>query len=86
MRAMATWHGTPGEAEVLAQAVRRYCREPGEGQHCTFGLFGVQLTECAAHHAGRHEQRFLDGLLWARRTRAQRMKEEWTEWELPTIS
>jgi hypothetical protein len=63
-----SWHGTQSESLALLDAIARNCT-------CEFGLMGVRLNACSAHRMLTHDQRALDGLLFARRM-ADRLRYE----------
>ena len=66
---MASWNGTPGEYVELSRVLNRNC-------NCTFGLLGVPISRCAAHHLT-EDQRALNGLLYGRRMASRFLEEEW---------
>lgn len=54
------WNGNQQESSDLVNAIAHHCE-------CTFaGPFGKRATTCPPHEALTHDQRFLDGLLFAR--------------------
>lgn len=61
--APTTWHGNTQESSALVDAIAHNCT-------CEFGLMGVRVTTCAPHKALTDDQRWLDGLLYARKLRA----------------
>lgn len=65
------WHGTLKEAEALELALRNNCG-------CKFGKDGARTSTCPGHYAFVNDQRFVDHLLFMRRTRACLMREEFT--------
>ena len=65
----ALWNGTPGEYLDLVRILDRHCS-------CQFGLMGVRLTRCCAHHLT-DDQRALNGLLYGRRLAARLRDDEW---------
>ena len=71
-RRQVTWNGTSAESYELLASVRRNCA-------CQFDQAGVQIRSCAPHDALVSSQRFLDGLLFARRIRQQLLSEEGVE-------
>jgi hypothetical protein len=58
VKTQPAWHGTPQEANDLADSLAHNCA-------CEFGHMGARLATCAAH-AMIEDQRTLDGLLFAR--------------------
>lgn len=64
MTAKTQWHGDNAESLALVEAVAHNCG-------CTFGAFSIRLSTCAPHKAMVEDQRFLDGMLFARRMRAR---------------
>lgn len=62
------WHGTELEARELAIALQRYCS-------CRVEVGGPTVA-CAGHAAYERDQRFLDGLVFARRAAAILRREE----------
>lgn len=88
MAARVIWHGSTAEAQMLIAALAANCA-------CHYGLMGVRLDTCAAHIAFTTDQRFLDGLLFARRLLRERLLTEehgdyeWSpqgaEWLLPPL-
>lgn len=58
MKAQPVWHGTPQEANDLANSLANNCA-------CEFGQLGTRVATCAAH-AMIEDQRTLDGLVFAR--------------------
>jgi hypothetical protein len=62
------WNGTEAESHDLLASVRRHCA-------CQFDQAGVQIRSCPPHDALASSQRFLDGLLFARRI-AERLRAE----------
>lgn len=70
--AAPTFHGTTEEADDLVAALARNCE-------CTFTPVGIRMSTCAVHDALINDQRWLDGLLFARRLVSVLTREEWTE-------
>ena len=68
-RRQVIWNGTESESFDLLASVRRHCA-------CQFDRAGIQVKSCAPHDALVSSQRFLDGLLFARRIVGQLMLEE----------
>ena len=58
MKTQPAWHGTPQEANDLADSLAHNCA-------CEFGQMGDRLATCDAH-AMIEDQRTLDGLVFAR--------------------
>jgi len=56
----AIWHGTGSEAEALMEALAHNCS-------CEHDAQGQRIRVCAGHAALVHDQRFMDGLVYARR-------------------
>ena len=69
MAQAARWNGTAEELHDLVEAGRRNCG-------CRMGHGGSVLTLCPVHHMIRHDQRALDGLVFARRIAARLLREE----------
>ncbi len=63
------WHGTEGEAHALLEAIARHCA-------CAVGEDGGLRGVCGPHRLMVEDQRALDGLLFARRTRGRWVAEE----------
>ncbi len=64
-----TWKGTLTEQLELVAAVERNCE-------CEFDAVGVRLGACPSHTMLIRDQRALNGLLWNRRLKKQRLAEE----------
>lgn len=64
------WYGTPDESAALVEAVSHNCT-------CEFALMGERITTCPPHNALVTSQRFLNGLLYARRMSEKLLEEEW---------
>jgi len=62
---VVVWHGTLAESYRLTTAVANNCPTQGAGCH-----------GCAAH-AAMLDQRFIDGVLWARWLLPRLKREEW---------
>jgi hypothetical protein len=69
MRAQALWNGTEAESYALLEAIARYCV-------CVYADTGALTVACQTHEALVHSQRFLDGLLFARRIARRLINEE----------
>lgn len=71
---MPAWHGTEQQATELREAVEHNCDCARDGQ-------GNLTRRCALHAAAYTDpdQRFLDGLLFARSMAARLSAEEWRE-------
>jgi hypothetical protein len=63
------WNGSEDESRDLLDVLERHCA-------CEISADGRQITVCAPHYALVHSQRFLDGLLFARRIRCRLIAEE----------
>jgi hypothetical protein len=63
------WHGSQAETQALMDAIHAACA-------CRWGLMGQRLEMCGAHGL-LHQQRALDGLLWARHARERWQRGEW---------
>lgn len=70
MPSMSIWHGNDLEALLLQDIL---------GRNCTCKPRFGPRTLCPGHDAMVHDQQFIDGLLWARRTRDIFLHEEWYE-------
>ncbi len=68
-RRQVIWNGTESESYDLLASVRRNCA-------CQYDQTGVQVRSCPPHDALVSNQRFLDGLLFARRIVQQLLAEE----------
>ncbi len=64
------WHGTPGERHRLLASVALNCA-------CVVDPSAAQSEICSLHEAVQSDQRFLDRLLYARRTRERLLCDEW---------
>jgi hypothetical protein len=64
------WHGSEAETVELLRAIAHNCS-------CEFTSTGEQRGCCSAHTMLAHDQRALDGLLFARRMVTQWRSEEW---------
>lgn len=73
---VVTWHGTQDEAASLLETVARHCA-------CVFNS-GAIVAPCAAHSA-LTDQRWLNGLLFMRRQRAQLWDQEMKLEPAPTV-
>jgi hypothetical protein len=71
LRQQATWNGNEAESFDLLASMQRHCA-------CQFNTAGARTTTCAPHDALVHSQRFLDGLLFARRLAHRFIAEEWS--------
>jgi hypothetical protein len=69
MSAVVVWNGTEAESLELLKAIARHCA-------CEYAASGACIRVCAPHDALAHSQRFLDGLLFARRIGARLIAEE----------
>jgi hypothetical protein len=69
-RTKTIWNGTAAESAALLRAIERHCT-------CEVGITGALLRACATHAALVNNQRFLDGVLFARRLRQRLIAEEW---------
>jgi len=69
LKQQAIWNGTESESYALLESVQRHCA-------CQFDQAGARVRTCAPHDALVHSQRFLDGLLFARRIARRLMLEE----------
>ncbi len=70
MTAITIWHGSTLEGRALSDASMHNCAcemDPETGAH---------LTSCPVHDAMTHDQRWLDGLVFARRIAEQLRREE----------
>jgi hypothetical protein len=63
------WNGTEAESRHLLDAIARHCV-------CEYAADGACTRICPPHNALVHSQRFLDGLLFARRIANQLIAEE----------
>lgn len=70
VREQTIFHGSKKEGALLNAAVAHNCG-------CVFEDNGAKKIECVLHRALLSEQRFLDGLAFARRIRARLLQEEW---------
>lgn len=66
------FHGTPDEAEALQIALGRNCS-------CQYDGGGFRVETCAPHRALIEDQRFVDHMLFARRTADKLLREEGLE-------
>lgn len=64
----AIWHGTNPEMFELTAAIMQNC-------DCILTEEGVRAQTCASHKGLTEDQRWLDGLVYARRI-AQRLREK----------
>lgn len=65
------WHGTAQERDQLTGVFAKNCQ-------CEYAPDGTRKTTCSVHQAMLEDQRFMDGLVYAR-TIAQRLtNEEWS--------
>lgn len=64
------WHGTEQEGRDLVNAIRRNCA-------CEYDVRGNIRVSCETHRLFVTEQKFLDGLLFARRISDRLLNEEW---------
>jgi hypothetical protein len=71
MLGQADWNGSDSESYDLLSSVQRNCA-------CEFDRAGARVRTCPAHDALVHSQRFLDGLLFARRILNRLIDEEWS--------
>jgi hypothetical protein len=71
MHRQAIWNGTDSESYDLLSSVQRHCA-------CEFDRAGARVRTCPPHDALVHSQRFLDGLLFARRITDRLIAEEWS--------
>ncbi len=69
MTSSTEWHGTTDEWRALTQAVEAHCVSACHG-------LGNVAPVCPAHAMLLHDQRALDGLLFARRISTKLRKEE----------
>ena len=69
LRQQAIWNGTDAESYALLESVQHHCA-------CQFDQAGARVRTCAPDDALVHSQRFLDGLLFARRIARRLMLEE----------
>ncbi len=67
------WKGTSAEQTEWEKAAARWCS--CEWEEAT----GYRSVICPVHQAAESDQRFLDGLLWAKHTRVLRDREEWDD-------
>jgi hypothetical protein len=70
MNTQVVWNGTEVESHDLLVAIGRHCT-------CESAPNGARTRMCAAHEALVRSQRFLDGLLFARRLADRFIAEEW---------
>jgi hypothetical protein len=63
------WNGTEAESRDLLDVLARHCA-------CEYSVSGARTRVCAPHYALAHTQRFLDGMLFARRIRDRLLAEE----------
>ena len=66
------WHGNQVESELLIRAIVNNCE-------CEVTHSGTLRTACAAHRMLTHDQRALNGLLFARAIRQRLVDEEWRQ-------
>ena len=71
IRQQAIWNGTAAESDDLLLTLARNCA-------CEFGVAGARTKTCPPHDALVHSQRFLDGLIFARRIAQRLIAEEWS--------
>jgi hypothetical protein len=71
IRQQAIWNGTEAESHDLLGSMQRHCA-------CEFDKAGARVRTCGPHEALVHNQRFLDGLLFARRIADRLRAEEWS--------
>jgi hypothetical protein len=71
LRQQATWNGNEAESYDLLASMQRHCA-------CEFDKAGARVGTCPPHDALVHSQRFLDGLLFARRIAERLIAEEWS--------
>ena len=64
------WYGTEAESRALLEAINRNCT-------CEYRATGAIARACMPHEAITRSQRFLDGLLFARRIAQRLVAEEW---------
>lgn len=67
------WHGSQQEGSELIDAINRNCT-------CEYGPMGARVSTCIAHKAFVEDQRWLDGLLFARQIRERLLEQEWRAW------
>ena len=60
MNKLVVWGGTPDEFRELSTAISHNCE-------CEFSLMNIRVKTCAPHKAVTEDQRFCDGLIYARR-------------------
>jgi hypothetical protein len=70
LKHQAIWNGTDAESYDLLASVQRHCA-------CEFDNAGARTKTCTPHHALVYNQRFLDGVLFARRIAQRLIAEEW---------
>jgi hypothetical protein len=70
LKQQATWNGNEAESYDLLASMQRHCA-------CQFDKVGARVATCPPHDALVHSQRFLDGLLFARRIAQRLIAEEW---------
>ena len=72
------WHGNQVESELLIRAIVNNCE-------CEVNPSGTLRAACAAHRMLTHDQRALNGLLFARAIRQRLVHEEWLQADPATI-
>jgi hypothetical protein len=70
LRDRTIWKGTEAESFFLLKVVERHCA-------CEFANTGALVRACGPHVAIVTDQRFLDGLVFARRMAGRLLDEEW---------
>jgi hypothetical protein len=70
MSVQTVWNGTEAESRDLLNSIGRHCA-------CEYAASGARTGICAPHDALVRSQRFLDGLLFARRMRTRFIVAEW---------
>jgi hypothetical protein len=78
MNTQVVWNGTEVESHDLLVAIGRHCT-------CESAPNGARTRMCAAHEALVRSQRFLDGLLFARRLADRFIAEEWGTAQLHSV-
>jgi hypothetical protein len=70
MTAITVWHGTTMEGMTLSEVSTHNCQCEMDPES------GIQSSTCPMHDAMVRDQRFLDGLVFARRIARQLLEEE----------
>jgi hypothetical protein len=72
MTTNVVWHGSESESRDLVKALEHNCT-------CVISADGVRTTTCPPHKALIEDQRFVDGVLYARHISGRLIAEEWKD-------